>query len=56
MAFGLSKKVPNQGGMGKAHVQPVKKSGTPSPAKPAKSETKTTVPPKGTHGTSKGAK
>ena len=39
MAFGLGKKVPMQGGSGKASVQPVKKS-TVAAAKPGKSEIK----------------
>ena len=39
MAFGLGKKVPMQGGSGKAPVQPVKKS-TVAAAKPGKSEIK----------------
>lgn len=47
------KKPANQGNPGKANVQPVKKSGVPSPAKPTKSTTMFSAQPKGTGGSKK---
>jgi hypothetical protein len=51
MAFGINKKVASQGSMGKAPVQPVKKSGTPAGTKkPAKSNMNFSKAPSGTRG------
>lgn len=52
MAFGSGKKPATQGSAGKAYVQPVGKSGTPSGVKkPGKSETQFGYAPKGVGGT-----
>jgi hypothetical protein len=50
MAFGSGKKPANQGSMGKVNTQPVKKSGTPSPAKPGASTILFGYNPGGTKG------
>ena len=50
MAFGSGKKPANQGSMGTPNVQPVKKSGTPSPAKPGASTILFGYNPGGTKG------
>ena len=51
MAFGMNKKVAQQGSMGKANVQPVKKSGTPSGVKsPGKGTVNFSKAPSGTRG------
>ena len=47
----MNKKVASQGSMGKANVQPVKKSGTPAGTKkPAKSNMNFSKDPSGTRG------
>ncbi|MFN7318385.1 MAG: hypothetical protein ACK5S6_02640 [bacterium] len=56
MAFGSGKKPANQGSMGKVNTQPVKKSGTPSPAKPGASKMLFSNKPSGTKGSGKGTK
>jgi hypothetical protein len=56
MAFGSGKKPANQGSAGKANVQPVKKSGTPAPAKPGASTIMFSNKPAGTKGSGKGTK
>jgi hypothetical protein len=56
MAYGSGKKPANQGSAGKPNVQPVKKSGTPSPAKPEASKMLFSNKPAGTKGSSKGTK
>jgi hypothetical protein len=51
MAFGMNKKVAQQGSMGKAPMQPVKKSGTPSGVKkPAADKIMFSNQPSGTRG------
>jgi hypothetical protein len=50
MAKSLGPKPANQGSAGKPYVQPVRTSGTPSAAKPGKSEIKFGVQPGGTRG------
>lgn len=49
-------KVANQGGMGKANVQPAKIHKAPSVAKPGKTAMNFSKQPAGTKGTNKGAK
>lgn len=56
MAFGSGKKPANQGSMGTPNVQPVKKSGTPSPAKPGASTILFSNKPSGTKGSGNGSK
>ena len=53
MAKSLGPKPANQGSAGKAYVQPLRKSGTPSPAKPTTSDIKFSKQPGGTGGSKK---
>lgn len=56
MAFGSGKKPANQGSAGKAPTQGIKKSATPSPAKPGASAISFGYNPGGTKGSGTGAK
>lgn len=57
MGYKAPKKPANQGDAGKAFVQPVKKSGTPSGVKkPGASTQMFSKQPAGTHGSGKGSK